>query len=217
MTPAVHRFDARDQMVISHGYAMLMPNVKVKVGQTADSFEKCVVPAVSAVRAMGFTNGRFGLWGHSFGAYAVSNLITRTDIFAAAVSGATPPELFRNWASGRDRDSRNIETGQARMGGSPFQFPERYLSQSAFFHLDRVKTPVLILHGEKDLTILFGEGEMMFYALRQLGKTAEFVSYANGDHSLSRHSRTDAIDANRRILEWFDRYLEPERRLRSQP
>ena len=124
---------------------------------------------------MGFTNGKFGMWGHSFGAYATSNLITRTDIFAAAVSGATPPELFRNWASGRDRDSRNIETGQARMGGSPFEFPERYLSQSAFFHLDKVTTPVLILHGEKDLTILFGEGEMMFYALRQLGKTAEFV------------------------------------------
>jgi hypothetical protein len=118
MTPAIHRFDARHQMYISHGYAMLMPNVKVKVGQTADSFEKCVVPAVNAVRQMGFTNGRFGLWGHSFGAYATSNLITRTDIFAAAVSGATPPELFRNWASGRDRDSRNIETGQARMGGS---------------------------------------------------------------------------------------------------
>jgi len=207
MTPAIHRFNARDQMFISHGYAMLMPNVKIKVGQTADSYEKCVVPAVNATRAMGFTTGRFGLWGHSFGAYAASNLITRTNIFAAAVSGATPPELFRNWASGRDRDSRNIETGQARMGGSPFEYPERYLSQSAFFHLDKVNTPVLILHGEKDLTILFGEGEMMFYALRQLGKTAEFVAYANGDHSLSRHSRADALDVNRRILAWFDRYL----------
>jgi dipeptidyl aminopeptidase/acylaminoacyl peptidase len=216
LTPAIHRFDARNQMFISHGYAMLLPNVKVKVGQTADSFEKCVVPAVNAVRAMGFAS-RFGVWGHSFGAYAVSNLITRTDIFAAAVSGATPPELFRNWASGRDRDSRNIETGQARMGGSPFEFPERYLSQSAFFHLDKVNTPVLILHGENDLTILFGEGEMMFYALRQLGKTAEFVAYANGDHSLSRHSRVDALDVNRRILEWFDRYLQPTAGSRSQP
>jgi dipeptidyl aminopeptidase/acylaminoacyl peptidase len=216
MTPAVHRFNARDQMFISHGYAMLMPNVKVKVGQTADSFEKCVVPAVNAVREMGFTNGKFGLWGHSFGAYATSNLITRTDIFAAAVSGATPPELFRNWASGRDRDSRNIETGQARMGGSPFEFPERYFSQSAFFHLNKVNTPVLILHGEKDLTIRFGEGEMMFYALRQLGKTAEFVAYANGDHSLSRHSRADALDVNRRILEWFERYLTPAAGPRTQ-
>ena len=216
MTPAVHRFNARDQMFISHGYAMLMPNVKVKVGQTADSFEKCVIPAVNAVRAMGFTNGKFGLWGHSFGAYATSNLITRTNIFSATVSGATPPDLFRNWASGRDRDSRNIETGQARMGGSPYEYPERYFSQSAFFRLDQVSTPVLILHGEKDLTILFGEGEMMFYALRQLGKTAEFVSYANGDHSLSRHSKDDALDANRRILEWFDRYLKGEGTAKSQ-
>jgi dipeptidyl aminopeptidase/acylaminoacyl peptidase len=216
MTPAIHRFDARHQMYISHGYAVLMPNVKVKVGQTADSFAKCVVPAVNAVREMGFTNGKFGLWGHSFGAYATSTLITRTDIFSAAVSGATPPELFRNWASGRDRDSRNIETGQARMGGSPFEYPERYFSQSAFFHLDKVNTPVLILHGEKDLTILFGEGEMMFYALRQLGKTAELVAYANGDHSLSRHSRADALDVNRRILEWFDRYLKPAGSSRTQ-
>ncbi len=207
MTPDRYHFDARHQMFISNGYAMLMPNVKVEVGRTADSFEKCVVPAVNAVREMGFTNGRFGLWGHSFGAYATSNLITRTDIFAAAVSGATPPDLFRNWASGRDRDSRNIETGQARMGGSPFVYPERYLSQSAFYRLDQVHTPVLILHGEKDLTILFGEGEMMFYALRQLGKTAEFVAYANGDHSLSRHSRADALDVNRRIMAWFDKYL----------
>jgi len=217
MTPAIHRFNARDQMFISHGYAMLMPNVKVKVGQTADSFEKCVIPAVNAVRNMGFTTGKFGLWRHSFGAYATSNLITRTNIFAAAISGATPPELFRNWASGRDRDSRNIETGQARMGGSPFEYPERYFSQSAFFHLDKVNTPVLILHGEKDLTILFGEGEMMFYALRQLGKTAELVAYANGDHSLSRHSREDALDVNRRILEWFDRYLKPSPPSTAQP
>lgn len=216
MTPARHRFNARDQMFISHGYAMLMPNVKVQVGRTADSFEKCVVPAVNAVRQMGFTNGKFALWGHSFGAYATSNLITRTSIFAAAVSGATPPELFRNWASGRDRDSRNIETGQARMGGSPFEYPERYFSQSAFFHLDKVTTPVLILHGEQDLTILFGEGEMMFYALRQLGKTAELVAYAHGDHSLSRHSRADAIDVNTRILDWFARYLQTSAGARTQ-
>jgi dipeptidyl aminopeptidase/acylaminoacyl peptidase len=79
-----------------------------------------------------------------------------------------------------------------------------------------VTTPVLILHGEKDLTILFGEGEMMFYALRQLGKTAELVAYAHGDHSLSRHSRADAIDVNTRILDWFARYLQPASGVRTQ-
>jgi dipeptidyl aminopeptidase/acylaminoacyl peptidase len=210
LTPGIHRFNARHQVFLNQGYALLLPNVKVKVGETASSFVKSVVPAVNKLREMGFEDSRFGLWGHSFGAYATSFVITQTDIFACAVSGATPPELFRNWASGRDRDSRNIERGQARMGGSPFEFPERYLSQSAFFQLHKVKTPVLILHGEKDFTILFGEGEMMFYALRQLGKEATFVAYTHGDHSLSRHSRADTLDVNRRILDWFEKHLKAD-------
>jgi dipeptidyl aminopeptidase/acylaminoacyl peptidase len=103
------------------------------------------------------------------------------------------------------------------MGGSPFEVPERYLSQSAFFQLGKVRTPVLILHGVKDLTILFGEGEMMFYALRQLGKEATFVAYAEGDHSLSRHSRADTLDVNGRILDWFDEHLKSEKKKESTP
>ena len=95
------------------------------------------------------------------------------------------------------------------MGGSPFEVMERYFSQSAFFHLDKVETPVLIMHGVKDYTILFGEGEMMFYALRRLGKEATFVIYNEGDHSLSRHSRADTLDVNRRMLDWFEKYLKP--------
>jgi dipeptidyl aminopeptidase/acylaminoacyl peptidase len=217
LTPGIHRFNPRNQVFLNHGYALLLPNVKVRVGETATSFVKSVVPAVNKVREMGFEESRFGLWGHSFGAYATSYVITQTDVFACAVSGATPPELFRNWASGRDRDSRNIERGQARMGGSPFEFPERYLSQSAFFQLNKVRTPVLLLHGVKDFTILFGEGEMMFYALRQLGKEATFVAYAEGDHSLSRHSRVDTLDVNHRILDWFEKHLKPEMKKENSP
>jgi dipeptidyl aminopeptidase/acylaminoacyl peptidase len=217
LTPGIHQFNARHQVFLNQGYALLLPNVKVRVGETATSFVKAVVPAVNKAREMGFEESRFGLWGHSFGAYATSYVITQTEIFACAVSGATPPELFRNWASGRDRDSRNIERGQARMGGSPFEVPERYLSQSAFFQLHKVRTPVLILHGVKDLTILFGEGEMMFYALRQLGKEATFVAYAEGDHSLSRHSRAETLDVNRRILDWFQKHLKSETKKESTP
>ena len=207
LTPEVHRFNLRQQMFVSHGYAVLMPNVKIRVGQPGTSYVDNVVPAVEMVHQSGLTNGKACLWGGSFGAYGVAFVITQTDIFDCAVSRATPPEMFRSWASGRDRDSNNIEFGQARMGGSPFEIQERYIEQSPFFHLDNVTTPVLITHGVNDSTILFGEGEMMFYALRRLGKTAEFVIYNEGDHSLSRHSRADTIDVNRRMLDWFARYL----------
>ncbi len=207
LTPRRHSFNARHQIFLNHGYAVLQPNVKIKVGAPGTSYVKCVVPAVNTVRAMGITNGKFAIWGGSFGGYATSFLITQTDIFACAVSRATPPELFRNWASGRDRDSYNIVRGQARIGGNPFEVQERYISQSAFFHLDKVNTPVLIMHGVEDYTILFAESEMMFYALRQLEKEATFVIYNYGDHSLSRHSRSDTLDVNHRMLEWFEKYL----------
>ncbi len=207
LTPGIHRFQPRHQIFTTHGYAVLMPNVKIKVGEPGTSYVKAIVPAVEAVHAMGFTNGRTCMWGGSWGAYATSFVITQTNIFDCAVSRATPPELFRNWASGRDRDSDNIERGQARMGGSPFEVMENYLSQSAFFHLDQVETPVLITHGMKDYTILFEEGAMMFYALRRLGKEATFVAYRDGDHSLYRHSRADALDVHQRMLDWFERYL----------
>ena len=207
LTPGIHRFIARNQMFLNHGYALLLPDVKIKVGAPGTSFVDCVVPAVDAVKAMDFTNGKFGIWGNSFGGYATSFIITQTNIFSCAVSQGTPPELIRSWASGRDRDANNIVTGQARMGVNPFEDLARYIAQSPFFHLDKVTTPALIMHGVKDQTILFGEGEMMFYALRQLGKEATFVIYNQGDHSLSRHSRLDTLDVNRRLLEWFDKYL----------
>ena len=101
------------------------------------------MPAVNAVREMGFSNGKFGLWGHCFGAYAASNLITHRHL-AAAVSGATPPGCS---ATGRvgDRDSRNIGPVR-REWWEPFGF--HYLAQSAFFHLDKVSTLVLMLRRE---------------------------------------------------------------------
>lgn len=207
LTPGIHRFNPRQQVFLNHGYAMLLPDVKVNVGSPGTSFVDCVVPAVEAVKAMGFTNGKFGIWGSSFGGYATSFIITQTDIFSCAVSQGTPPELIRSWASGRDRDAYNIVWGQARMGVNPFQDLDRYIAQSPFFHLDKVTTPVLIMHGAKDQTVLFGEGEMMFYALRQLGKEATFVIYNQGDHNLSRHSRRDTLDVNRRLMDWFDKYL----------
>ncbi|MFQ5720819.1 MAG: alpha/beta hydrolase family protein, partial [Acidobacteriota bacterium] len=89
----------------------------------------------------------------------------------------------------------------------PFEVMNRYLDQSAFFHLDRVHTPVLLMHGVEDHTILYGEGAMMFHALRRLGKEVTFITYTHGDHSLSRHSRADALDVHRRMLDWFDHHL----------
>ena len=207
LTPQKHRFNPEAQLHLARGYAYLMPDVLVKPGYTGDSFVKSVVPAVNAVRAMGFTNGRFGITGGSFGGYAGLFLISQVEVFAAAVVRAPPSEFFSTWGDGRDRDIWTIETGQARTGGTPWEVPERYIANSPFFFADRVRTPVLIMHGEKDFTVPLQQGEMMFYALRALGRTAELVLYRDGDHSIVRGSRADFLDFHARMLGWWEQYL----------
>lgn len=207
LTPQKHRFNPEAQLHVAHGYAYLMPDVLIAPGYTGESFVKSVVPAVNAVRSLGFTTGRFGITGGSFGGYAGLFLISHVDIFSAAVLRAPPSEFFSTWGSGRDRDIWTIETGQARTGGTPWEVPERYVANSPFFQADRVKTPVLILHGEKDFTVPFQQGEIMFHALRALGRTAEFAIYREGDHSIVRGSRDDFLDMYQRTLAWWDRFL----------
>jgi dipeptidyl aminopeptidase/acylaminoacyl peptidase len=207
LTPQKNRFNPEAQLHVARGYAYLMPDVLVKPGYTGESFVKSVVPAVNAVRAMGFTNGRFGITGGSFGGYAGLFLISQVNVFAGAVVRAPPSEFFSTWGDGRDRDIWTIETGQARTGGTPWEVPERYIANSPFFFADRVRTPVLIMHGEKDFTVPLQQGEMMFYALRALGRTAELVLYREGDHSIVRGSRSDFLDFYSRMLGWWDRYL----------
>jgi dipeptidyl aminopeptidase/acylaminoacyl peptidase len=207
LTSQKNRFNPEAQLHLARGYAYLMPDVLVKPGYTGESFVKSVVPAVNAVRAMGFTNGRFGITGGSFGGYAGLFLVSQVDLFAAAVVRAPPSEFFSTWGDGRDRDIWTIETGQARTGGTPWEVPERYIGNSPFFFADRVRTPVLIMHGEKDFTVPLQQGEMMFYALRALGRTAELVLYREGDHSIVRGSRADFLDFHARMLGWWEQYL----------
>ncbi len=207
LSPLRNHFDAEAQMHVSHGYAYLMPDVSVRVGHTGESFVKSVVPAVNAVRAQGFTNGRFGIHGGSFGGYAGLFLISHVDVFSAAVLRAPPSDFFSTWGDGRDRDIWTIETGQARTGGSPWEMPQVYFDNSPFFSADRVHTPVLIQHGEKDYTVPLEQGVMMFSALRALKRPAEMILYREGDHSIVRGSRNDFIEVYRRTLDWWDRYL----------
>jgi dipeptidyl aminopeptidase/acylaminoacyl peptidase len=204
-----NRFNPEAQWYVSHGYGFLMPDVLIKVPHLSESYVKSVVPAVNAVRAMNLTTGRFGITGGSLGGLAGLSLISRTDIFTAAVLRAPPSDYFSTWGDGRDRDVWTIETGQGRGGGTPWDHREAYIENSPFFIADRVHTPVLIVHGEADFTVPFQQGLMMFSALRALHRTADLLIYRDGEHSIVRGSRFRYIDFHEHTLEWWEKYLKP--------
>jgi dipeptidyl aminopeptidase/acylaminoacyl peptidase len=100
-----------------------------------------------------------------------------------------------------------IEQGQGLMGGTPWQFPERYVENSPIFYLDRVETPVLIVHGAEDIAVHPFLSEEVFVGLRRLGKEAMYVKYEGEGHSPRSWSYTNQVDYTERMIDWFDQHL----------
>jgi len=207
LSPYKNRFDADAQWYVTNGYGYLMPDVLVKTKFLAEAYLTCVVPAVNAVREMDVSTGKFGISGGSLGGLAGLALISRSDIFAAAVLRAPPSDYFSTWGDGRDRDIWTIEDGQGRAAGTPWEQRDVYIDNSAFFHADRVHTPVLIVHGKADFTVPFQQGMMEFSALRALHKNADLLIYRDGDHSIVRGSRFRFIDFHQQTMKWWEHYL----------
>ena len=94
--------------------------------------------------------------------------------------------------------------------GSPRDQIERYWQLSPLAYVEKVTTPILILHGEQDLRCPQEQAEQWFVSLRRLGKTAEFVRFPEESHDLSRSGRPDRrLLRLERIVGWFERV--PER------
>jgi dipeptidyl aminopeptidase/acylaminoacyl peptidase len=75
---------------------------------------------------------------------------------------------------------------------------------------DRITTPLLLMTGEQDSNVPANNTREMFYALRRLGKTVEWVNYMNGGHGTPATTIEDFTDFHRRLVGWYDKYLKGE-------
>src|SRR5262249_54547639 len=85
--------------------------------------------------------------------------------------------------------------------------PAAYVANSPIFYLDRVQTPLLIVHGSNDSNVAPFLADQVFVGLRRLGRTATYLKYAGETHGIEQYD--DQIDCFTRIMEWFNRYLVP--------
>ena len=195
---------------VSNGYLWFVPDIVYRDGYPGESCEKCVVSGVQHLITKGFVDqDRIGAAGHSWGGYQTAHLITRTDIFAAVESGAPVVNMFSayggiRWGSGMSRQFQ-YERTQSRIGGTIWEAPMRYWENSPLFHLDKVRTPVLILHNDKDGAVPWYQGIEFFTAMRRLNKEAYLFNYNGEDHGLRK--RQNQRDWTRRMQEYFDHHL----------
>jgi dipeptidyl aminopeptidase/acylaminoacyl peptidase len=200
------------ELFATRGYAMFIPNSSIRVGHPMEDIATGILPGIDAAVAAGVADPqRIGVWGQSYGGYSTFSLIVQSKRFAAAVAMVGVVDLMTFYGSlfpdGSDWTGWT-ETEQGRMGGTPWQYRDRYVQNSPVYYLDRVTTPVLIEYGATDSISNFNMPEA-FVDLRRLNKEATLLKYAGEGHVLI--APANQLDFASRMLRWFEKYLCPSR------
>ncbi len=205
-------FNARAAFLTNHGYAVFHPSVNLVVGRPGESWVKGVTTAANRLIDMGVADpDRLGVHGTSYGGYATVLLLAETDRFKAAINISGKVNMVSFYTDSPRLGVRNThaaEKSQDRIGGTLWEFPERYLAHSAIMRADRITTPLLNISGDQDPNVPASQSREIYYALRRLGKTVEWVRYVDGGHRPP-NSVEESVDFERRILAWYDKYLKP--------
>ncbi len=166
---------------VTQGYVILdnasFPIVGEGDEQPNDTFRTQLVAnakaAIDAVDNLGYIDrNRVGVGGHSYGAFMVANLLSHSNLFAAGIA--------RSGAYNRTLTPFGFQSEER----SYWDSPETYYTMSPFMHADKMKTPLLLVHGEADNNsgTYPLQSERYFNALKGLGATARLVMLPKESH-----------------------------------
>ncbi len=194
----------------SSGYAVLMPDIVYKVNSPGISSVDCITHAVRAAIKTGIVDEKnIGIHGHSWGGYQTAFIITQTNIFRAAVAGAPLTDLISMyssiyWNTGSSNQPI-FESSQGRFKGGYWDYLDDYRKNSPVFNATRVKTPLLLLHNNKDGAVDWNQGIEYYNTLRRLYKFVIMLEYQGENHGLRK--KENRIDYGIRMKEFFDHFL----------
>ena len=207
-TPSANGFNK--SVYTSNGYAVLMPDITYRLNDPGMSAVWCLTAAVKAAVATGVVDPkRIGLQGHSWGGYQTAFAVTQTDLFAAAVAGAPLTNMVSMYSliyknSGGANQSI-FESSQGRFLGGYWDNWEAYVRNSPVNFARNVKTPLLLLHNDKDGAVDFTQGVEYYNTLRRLGKPVVLLEYPGENHGLAKPANQQ--DYTVRMKEFFDHHL----------
>ncbi|MFQ5602504.1 MAG: prolyl oligopeptidase family serine peptidase [bacterium] len=209
-TPEANRSIINFSFYASRGYVVFVPDIPYKVGYPGESALNAVLPGVTHLIKLGFVDEKnIGVQGHSWGGYQIAYMVTQTNIFKAAEAGAPVSNMISayggiRWGSGMSRMFQ-YERTQSRIGGSLWEVPMRYIENSPIFWVDKVETPLLIMHNDHDTAVPWYQGIELFVALRRLGKPVWLINYNDEPHWPTKfHNKKDWTI---RMQQFFDHYL----------
>ncbi len=195
---------------VSNDYIVFTPDISYTIGHPGKSAEDYINSGVEALKKNTWVNGsKIAIQGQSWGGYQVAHLITATNMYAAAWTGAPVVNMTSayggiRWGTGMSRQFQYEQT-QSRIGKTLWEAPELYIENSPLFNMPKVTTPVVIMHNDEDGAVPWYQGIEMFMALRRLGKPVWMLNYNGDDHNLIK--RANKNDIQQRQVQFFDHYL----------
>ena len=207
-------FDATANVLTGAGYVVVKPSVDFDIGYPGEAWVKGVTSAANKLIEMGIADSsKLGVHGTSYGGYATNLLITQTNRFKAAINISGKVDIISFYTDSPRLGVRNVhaaEKSQDRLGATLWQQPQKYVAHSAIMFADRITTPLLLMTGNEDSNVPANNTREMFYALRRLGKTVEWVNYMNSGHGTPGTMVEDFTDFHRRMLAWYEKYLKAD-------
>lgn len=198
------------QYLASKGYVVVQPNPRGSTGRGQAFIEAIyetwgitdypdIVRAVDRTIELGYTDpDALAVTGYSYGGYMTNVVITRTDRFKAAASGAGHSYIVANYGHDIYQRWYNWELGV------PWENREKYDRLSPLLQAGHVTTPTLFYGGREDWNVPILNAELFFQSLKQKGVDTELVVYPDSHHG-NWDSRFEK-DVLERIVAWFDRY-----------
>jgi dipeptidyl aminopeptidase/acylaminoacyl peptidase len=188
---------------VTQGYAVLDNATMPVIGDPKtvnDTFVQQIVDnaraAIRKLDEMGVGDPeRVGVGGHSYGAFMTANLLAHCDLFAAGIA--------RSGAYNRTLTPFGFQSERRTL----WEAPDVYIKMSPFMFADKIKTPLLMIHGEADNNsgTFPIQSERLFAALKGFGATARLVMLPDESHGYS--ARESVLDVLAEMFEWFDRYV----------
>jgi dipeptidyl aminopeptidase/acylaminoacyl peptidase len=194
------------------GYAVLDGATMPVVGdpETVNNtyIEQIVASAQAAIDKaveMGVTDrNRVGVGGHSYGGFMTANLLAHSDLFRAGIA--------RSGAYNRTLTPFGFQSERRTL----WQAPETYLRMSPFMHADKIKEPLLLIHGEADNNqgTFPIQSDRMYQAVRGNGGTVRLVFLPHESHGYAAQETIEHVLFEQ--IQWFDKYVKNAPPLTSQ-
>ena len=211
--PAPSRSTINIPFFVSNEYIVFVPDIAYQTGHPGKSALDCIVPGVKKLieENSWIDADNIAIQGQSWGGYQVAYMVTQPQVFKWKAAGAGAPVSNMTsayggirWGSGMVRQFQ-YEHSQSRIGQNLWDGFDLYIENSPLFFADKVETPLLIMHNDKDEAVPWYQGIELFTALRRLGKPVWMLQYNSESHNLG--ERVNAKDLSIRLEQFFNHFL----------